>query len=109
MNKPFRGEFWKEDRYDENDCCWRTITESVCGAYYVTGSVSKLGEVNAYSDRYIAEHRVEGQCCWFSRHRTERAAFAAVAKRVRAVKRGLKKARVSRTKRDMILVKRKKN
>lgn len=105
--KPNRGEFWKEDRYDETECSWRTVTESVCGAYYVTGCVSKLGKTDQYSDRYIAEHRVEGNCVWFSRHRTERAAFKAVEKRKRAVKRGLKKPRVARTKREMI-IKRKK-
>ena len=107
MKSPERGTFWKDDRYDETDCCWRTITESVCGAYYVTGCVSKLGEADAYSDRYIAEHRVEGRCVWFSRHRTESAAFKAVAKRVRAVKRGLKKSRVARTKSEMKIVRKK--
>lgn len=100
-------DFWKKDRYDETRCSYRTITESLCGRYYVTGITSKLGGTQAYSDRYIAEHREEGFCLWFSRHRTERAAFAAAEKRARAVARGLKKKRVARTRRD-IEIKRKK-
>lgn len=107
MQSPNRGPFWKEDKYDETLCSWRTVTESVCGAYYVTGCVSKLGSSDAYSDRYIAEHRIEGQCCWFSRHRTESAAFKAVEKRVRAVRRGLKKPRVARTKSEMKIIRKK--
>ena len=107
MNGINRGPFWKADRYDESQCSWRTITESVCGAYYVTGCVNKLGGSDPYSDRYIAEHRVEGRCMWFSRHRTERAAFKAIEKRVRAVKRGLKKPRVARTKREMRITRKK--
>lgn len=101
-----RGSFWLADRYNENDCCYRTITESVCGTFFVTACVSKLGEMNAYSDRYIAEQRVDGNCIWFSRHRTESAAFKEVMKRTRTYKR-LKASRKRITRTDLT-IKRKK-
>ena len=78
----------------------RTIIESECGRYRVTGSVYLLGE---YSDRYIAEQRGDNGILWFSRHRTERAAIKAAEKRERAVKRGLKKTRKRRTRTDLTI------
>lgn len=85
----------------------RTILESVCGNYFVTCTVNLLGGEDAYSDRYIAEHRVDGKCLWFSRHRKESAAIKAAEKRARLVKRGLKKSRQRRTRTDLV-IKRKK-
>jgi hypothetical protein len=107
MLSPNRGPFWEQDKFDETDCSFRTITKSVCGQYIVTGTASKLGGVNSYSDRYVAEHRSERGVLWFSLHRSERAAFKAIEKRKRAVKRGLKKPRVARTKSEMKIVRKK--
>lgn len=85
----------------------RTILESTCGKYFVTCSVYLNGGMDAYSDRYIAEHREDNKCLWFSRHRTERAAIKAAEKRSRAVERGLPKSRKRRTRKDLV-IKRKK-
>jgi len=98
---------WKKPRIELTQITERTILESECGSYFVTGAVSLLGGEDAYSDRYIAEQRVDGKCVWFSRHRTELAAKKSADKRARMVKRGLPKTRKRRTRTDLI-IKRKK-
>lgn len=98
---------FKEPYFQLTDLTERTIKASECGKYFVTCCVYLTG-LEGYSDRYIAEHRDEGKVLWFSRHRTERAAVKAVEKRARAVKRGLPKTRKRRTRKDLV-IKRKKS
>lgn len=98
---------WKDPEIHLTEHTERTILNSECGEYRVTCSVYLDGGENAYSDRCIAEHRVDGRVQWFSRHRKEKAAIAAANKRFRAVKRGLPKRRQRRTRTDLV-IKRKK-
>ena len=98
-----RGPFWKKPIHAETELSWTTITISVCGQYKVTHQCSKLG----LSDRAVAEQIVEGVVKWFAVHRKEKPAFAAVRRRIREIKRGLKKPRISRTKSEMKIVRKK--
>lgn len=94
--------FWQpvsNDIESETELSYTTVTWSICGQYVVTCNVSKY----SLTDRFIGEQRENGHSLWMTRNRTESACFKAVEKRAREVKRGLKKARVARTKKEITI------
>jgi hypothetical protein len=98
-----RSDFWQspdKDVQSETELSYTTVVLSKCGNYRVTCNVSKY----QLSDRFIGEQRENGKAVWMCRNRTEPACRKAVEKRAREVKRGIKKARIARTKKEIQIV-----